>query len=232
MLTIGKYLKICERNSPDVNDCLVEAIQNGINTMAGGIKDIGVPAVDPFFQKEIRFDYKNNLIKAKMAVKDSWVRGLKDSTVKDVRLRADDDSFYMEVDMFSPAISVDGKYEGGGSYNDLNVTAYGDYVTNMTDLVYTWKLEGKPETIGDDVFVRITSFYMRPDVSNMNVHLSNDSPSSKDLTDLGVKLVNENWRLLYKELLPFAQNNWNKIGIKVANKIFLKVPYNKLFPNN
>ena len=48
--------------------------------------------------------------------------------------------------------------------------------------------------------------------------------------DLGVKIVNENWRLLYKELLPIAQANWNKIGIKVANKVFLKVPYHKLFP--
>lgn len=37
---------------------------------------------------------------------------------------------------------------------------------------------------------------------------------------------------MYKELLPLAQNNWNKIGIKVANKIFLKMPYNRLFPNN
>lgn len=59
---LGKYLKTCERNSPDVNDCLVEAIQNGISAMAGGIKDIGVPSIDPFYQKEVRFDYKNNLV--------------------------------------------------------------------------------------------------------------------------------------------------------------------------
>lgn len=42
--------------------------------------------------------------------------------------------------------------------------------------------------------------------------------------------VNNNWRTLYKEMLPYAQENWSKMGIKVSNKIFLKVPYDQLFP--
>ncbi|XP_050348316.1 uncharacterized protein LOC126772159 [Nymphalis io] len=228
---IEKYLKTCARNSPDVNDCLVDAIQSGITAMAGGIKDIGVPAVDPYHQKEQKFEYKNNQIQAKMVSKDIIVIGLKGSTVRDARLRVDDDSFHLEVDMFSPAVSVSGKYEGSGSYNALNVIAKGTYVTNMTDLVYTWKLDGKPETIDNEVYMRIKSFYMRPDVSNMQVYLTNEAPETRELTALGVKIVNENWRLLYKELLPIAQDNWDKIGVRVANKIFLKVPFNRLFPN-
>ncbi|CAH0724812.1 unnamed protein product, partial [Brenthis ino] len=227
---IDNYIKICNRNSPDVNDCLVEAVQDGIAAMAGGIKEIGVPPVDPYFQKEQGFEYKNNQIQAKMVTTDILVHGLRHATVRDARLRAEDDNFHLEIDMFSPAISISGKYEGHGGYNSLNITAHGTFVTNMTNLVYTWKLDGKPETINNEVFVRIKSFYMRPDVGNMQIFLTNKSPESKDLTELGVKLVNENWRIMYKELVPYAQANWNKIGTKVANKIFLKVPYNKLFP--
>ncbi|XP_052747342.1 circadian clock-controlled protein daywake isoform X2 [Bicyclus anynana] len=200
--------------------------------MAAGIKDLGVPPVDPYVQKELRLEYKNNQVKVKMDNRDIIVAGLKASTVRDARLRADEDSFHLEVDMYTPAVNLSGKYEGGGSYNALNITARGTYHTEMTDLVYTWKLDGKPETINNDVYIRIKSFYMRPDVSNMNVQLTNDAPESKELTALGVRLVNENWKILYRELLPFAMHNWNKIGTKVANKIFLKVPYNQLFPNN
>ncbi|CAH2238204.1 jg11486 [Pararge aegeria aegeria] len=219
---IEKYLKVCARNSPDVNDCLVEAVEYGISVMADGIKDLGVPPVDPYVQKELRLEYKNNQVQVKMNNKDIRVEGLKHSTVRDARLRADEDSFHLEIDMYSPAVSMSGKYEGGGSYNALNITARGTYQTNMTDLVYTWKLDGKPETINNEVYVRIKSFYMRPDVTSMKVHLTNDSPESKELTELGVRLVNENWKVLYKELLPFAMTNWNKIGTKVANKVFLK----------
>lgn len=227
---VEKYLKICHPNSPDVNDCLVEAIQSGIAAMANGIQELGVPPIDPYLQKEQRFDYKNNQIQAKMVAKDMLVSGLKKATVRDARLRADEESFHLEVDMFSPNILITGKYEGNGGYNSLNISAHGTFVTNMSDLVYTWKMSGKPEIINNEEFIRIKSFYMRPDVSNMQIHLTNESNDSKNLTDLGVKIVNENWRLLYKELLPIAQANWNKIGTKIANKVFLKVPYHKLFP--
>ncbi|XP_045781034.1 circadian clock-controlled protein daywake-like [Maniola jurtina] len=229
---IEKYMKVCARNSPDVNDCLIDAVQYGISVMANGIKDLEVPPVDPYVQKKLLLEYKNNQVQVKMNNRDIHVIGLKSSTVRDARLRADEDSFHLEVDMYTPAVSMTGKYEGGGSYNALNITARGTYQADMTDLVYTWKLDGKPETINNDVYVRIKSFYMRPDVSSMKVHLTNDAPESKELTELGVRLVNENWKVLYRELLPFAMNNWDKIGTKVANKLFLKVPYNQLFPNN
>lgn len=57
-----KYLKVCDRNSPEVNDCLVDAIQNGLEILSDGIKDLGVPAVDPYHQKELRVEYKNNQV--------------------------------------------------------------------------------------------------------------------------------------------------------------------------
>lgn len=48
--------------------------------------------------------------------------------------------------------------------------------------MYTWKLDGKPETINDEVYMRITAFDMRPDVTNMYIHLTNDAPETKDLS--------------------------------------------------
>lgn len=47
--------------------------------------------------------------------------------------------------------------------------------------MYTWKLDGKPEKIGDNTYLRIESFYMRPDVSDMKTYISNDNPATKEL---------------------------------------------------
>ncbi|CAK1539940.1 unnamed protein product [Leptosia nina] len=230
-IDIEKYLKICDRNSLEINECLVEAVQKGVKDLAGGSKDLGVPPLDPFLQKDLKMEYNNNQIQAKMVMSDIFVAGLSASTVKDARLKADEDNFHLEVDMFTPNVVVNGKYEGGGSYNSLKILANGLFNTSMTDLVYTWKLDGKPEVINGIMYVRIISFYMRPDVGTMTTFLTNENPESKPLTDLGIRITNENWRPLYKEFLPFAQSNWNKIGIRIANKIFLKVPYDTLFPN-
>lgn len=56
------YLKVCDRNSVDVNDCMVEAVQKGLKTMADGIKDLDVPTVDPYHQKELKMEYNNNQV--------------------------------------------------------------------------------------------------------------------------------------------------------------------------
>lgn len=50
------------------------------------------------------------------------------------------------------------------------------------------------------------------------------------LADLGVTFANANWRILYREFLPFAQENWNEIGTTIANKVFSKFPYEDIFP--
>ncbi|XP_068626665.1 circadian clock-controlled protein daywake-like [Battus philenor] len=227
---IGQYIPVCNRNSPEVNDCLVEAVRKGLVAMKDGIKELGLPPIDPYHQKELKMEYNNNQISAKIVVSDIYVGGVTDSTVKDVRLRADDDSFHMEIDMFTKQIYSIGRYSGGGSYSDLRINATGEFNTTMSDLTYTWKLDGTPEKIDGDTYVRITDFYMRPDVGNMVTRLTNENPDSRELTELAIRVTNENWRFLYRELLPMAQSNWNRIGTRIANKIFLKAPYDKLFP--
>nr|QIJ45752.1 odorant binding protein [Glyphodes pyloalis] len=231
LVDIEKYLKVCDRNSADVNDCLTEAVQEGLTILAKGIEELDVPPIDPYHQKDLRIEYKNNQILAKLIAKDIHVEGLKSSKVHDARLRADDDRFHLEVDLTTPRVNVRGQYIGEGRYNSLQIRANGQFTTNMTDLVYTWKLDGIPEKNENGTFIRITEFYMRPDVGGMKSYLTNDNPDSRDLTELGNRFTNQNWRLLYREFLPYAQENWSRIGIRVANKIFLKIPYDVLFPS-
>ncbi|CAB3239921.1 unnamed protein product [Arctia plantaginis] len=229
-IDIQKYLKVCNRNALDANDCMVDAVQKGIAAMIDGIPDLDVPQIDPYLQKYFKLDYNNNQLAVKLVMKNTYVTGLKNSIVKDARLRADDDKFHLEVDLTTPKVTITTNYRGEGKFNVLNIYAYGTINTTMTDLTYTWKLDGVPEKKGNDTYVRITEFYMRPDVGSMFTALENENLESRELTDLGVSFANANWRTLYKEFLPFAQENWNKIGTAIANKVFSKVPYDELFP--
>lgn len=56
-------MQICDRNSPDVNDCLVDAIQEALIKLSdNGLPQLGVPHIDPYFQSEIKIEYKNNQV--------------------------------------------------------------------------------------------------------------------------------------------------------------------------
>nr|QGN03643.1 putative odorant binding protein 9 [Conopomorpha sinensis] len=229
-IDVDKYLKTCDRTSPEVNECMLEAVVDGLQRLCDGVPELGVPPIDPYHQEEIKVDYKNNQIVAKMVMKNVYVYGMKNAKIHDARLKADEDRFHLEIDLTSPKIVVTGDYHGEGRFNAYKVNATGQFNTTMHDLVYTWKLDGKPEKRGDDTFVKITSFYMRPDVGELHTHASGIFPDNPELTELANSFANQNWRIMYREMLPYAQANWNKIGVRVANKIFLKIPYNELFP--
>nr|UDM59899.1 putative odorant binding protein 2 [Corcyra cephalonica] len=131
-IDIGKYLKVCDRNSDEANDCIAEAVQDGIAAMAGGIEEMGVPSIDPYHQKELRAEYNNNQISAKMNMKDIYVHGLKGAKVHSARLRADEDKFHLEVDLTSPRVFVTGQYHGEGRYNSLKIAAKGSFNSTMS----------------------------------------------------------------------------------------------------
>lgn len=227
---IGKYLKICKRNSVDLNDCMVDAVRKGIATMIEGIDELGTPPLDPFYQKDLKVEYNANQISAKMEIKNIYVLGLKDAIVHDARVRAEDDILHIEVDLTADKVYSMGEYQGQGQYNALKIQAYGDFNVTMSDLKFTWKLDGTTEKNASKTYIRINSFYMRPDVGSMMTYLTNNNAETKELTTFATGFANQNWRLLYREFLPFAQANWNKIGMKIANKIFLQVPYDDIFP--
>lgn len=45
-----------------MNDCLTDAVQKGIAVMVNGIEELKVPSIDPYYQKDFRFDYQNNQV--------------------------------------------------------------------------------------------------------------------------------------------------------------------------
>jgi hypothetical protein len=47
-----------------------------------------------------------------------------------------------------------------------------------------------------------------------------------------LRFVNFYWAALYKELLPFAAEGWDKSLRGQLNKFFLKFPFRAIFPEN
>jgi hypothetical protein len=47
-----------------------------------------------------------------------------------------------------------------------------------------------------------------------------------------LQFANLYWRVLYKELLPYAAEGWDKFWRGLFNRLFLKVPFRTIFPEN
>jgi hypothetical protein len=47
-----------------------------------------------------------------------------------------------------------------------------------------------------------------------------------------LQFANLYWRAFYKELLPYASEGWDEFLRGILNKMFLKVPFRTIFPEN
>lgn len=61
--------------------------------------------------------------------------------------------------------------------------------------MYTWKLDGVPEKNGTETYIRITDFYMRPDLGSIVTLFKNDNPESRELSELTFYSINISYGL-------------------------------------
>lgn len=67
------------------------------------------------------------------------------------------------------------------------------------------------------------------DISHAYINLENLFNGNKLLGDGMNKFLNENWLELWKELQPALIEAFGQQGLNVANKVFQRNPYKKLF---
>ncbi|XP_077295862.1 uncharacterized protein LOC143918065 [Arctopsyche grandis] len=229
-VVIPEKLKICGRN--ELNKCLRSSISLSLKNMADGIPELNIPSLDPYELSDTVLDYKQDKFVAKFATKNIKAHGLSSSKIHSARINFVDDQMLLEIDVTNPRIFVEGSYRGDVGFEPTLYTTENAFNNTMTDLKWTWKIEGKVENIKGENYVRITKFDMSPKVGNMVFLQPNVFGDNPTLNMLAQDFISAYWRTIYTELLPIVKPVWNKIGASISNKIFLNIPLNEIFPNN
>uniref|UniRef100_T1HUX7 Uncharacterized protein n=1 Tax=Rhodnius prolixus TaxID=13249 RepID=T1HUX7_RHOPR len=68
---------------------------------------------------------------------------------------------------------------------------------------------------------------MRPTVGDMKVHMSNENYKYPELSNILVSLLNQFWRPIYEEALPYFQNVSDEIMTSRFNLATLKIPFDQ-----
>ncbi|XP_077296347.1 putative beta-carotene-binding protein [Arctopsyche grandis] len=231
-VVIHDKLKICNRDDPELNDCIKDAMQFALKELASGLPELGIQSLDPHVEKEMKIEYKRNQITAKAFLKDITAHGLSNAIVHNVRANLQDDFMEIEADMSNKGIVVEGYFRGEGRLNAIVFNTKGFYNNTMSDLTWTWKISAEPEVKNGKTYMRVKKFFMRPEVGGMIVNLPVIFEDNPQLNKIAKDFAQNYWRLIYHELLPVIEQTWDKIGRKVCNKIFLKVPYDEIFPTS
>ncbi|XP_065084300.1 putative beta-carotene-binding protein [Ochlerotatus camptorhynchus] len=226
---LPSFMRICNRDDPELGQCLKDSIERLLPELKNGIPSIGFPAIDPFTQDSSYFEYKNQQMYGSLHIKSAKTYGLSRAKIQNVRATAEDDSFAMEVDVQFPKLITEGKYKGEGRFNAIKVVSKGYFNVTTTDVTTTWKISGRSTQRNGETYVLIDKFDMSPEVGDMKIFATGLFPDP-GLNQVALDFVNQYWPSLYKEMLPETRRSWEPIMLDVINKMFNRVPYRRLLP--
>lgn len=228
---IPEYMKLCHRSDPDLDKCLKESLQVIVPNFSNGAREFRLPALDPFILTETRMEYKNGSIEGSIITKDMKFTGISKINIQDVRSTfKEDGKVAFDVDVYFPEIYSEGSYKMGGRIYDLILSAGGNYNVTMSDVSATWWIRGIPEERDGKTYLRIVHFDMKPVVGNMVIKMDKLFEGAEEMSNMALAFINENWSIIYEELLPLARTNWDKVMTSIANNIFQKMPLDVLLP--
>ncbi|EEB18814.1 protein takeout precursor, putative [Pediculus humanus corporis] len=233
IIITATYIQVCHRDEPNIDSCVLNSLKKLHPYMVKGIPTLDIPPLDPFKLEETLLEYHNGQIHAKFGIRDYSLYGLRDLQYQNVRTYLDDlDDFRLEIDVFIPKIKSDGRYKLQGKFVKSEFGGKGNFNVSMSNIKATWAFTGSQVIIDGVRYMKINNLDMEPVVGDMKVYASNLFSGNEALSKTALRLFNQNWRLVYKELLPYIKKDWDKIMTEIANRVFMKVPFDEIFPTS
>lgn len=197
-----------------------------------GIRQLGLPPLDPWHVPEMSITIGNGEpFKVSFTSRDTNTYGFSRLKIHGVRAELDDPKrISIEADFTNDKIYIEGDYEAEGTISDYPILGKGTFNVSMTDVSGIFKLRGHLIQRDGDEFLLIDRATMRPDVGNLTMGMTNENNKYPELTNLFIGLVNQFWKSIYQETLPYAEESFDRIMRPTFNLATLKIPFNQLIP--
>ncbi|RLU27150.1 hypothetical protein DMN91_000949 [Ooceraea biroi] len=216
----------CKRNATNYSSCLKHAMENSWSVFMAGKPEYNFLPLNPFFLDYHRHEYNGSVIQGSIAVINSTLLGLEKARFTSVKPYFKKDIFRLELDMRVPEMIYEGDSKIEGNLIGFKLSDKGHFKITIGDVRIRWITTGH---MANDRWI-IEYVFINPTVETMKIHLDNFYEGSKELDELAMDFVNNNWQILYQTMIPVASQVWNTRLTDYCNRFFSKVFFTKVFP--
>ncbi|EZA52942.1 hypothetical protein X777_07412, partial [Ooceraea biroi] len=216
----------CKRNATNYSSCLKHAMENSWSVFMAGKPEYNFLPLNPFFLDYHRHEYNGSVIQGSIAVINSTLLGLEKARFTSVKPYFKKDIFRLELDMRVPEMIYEGDSKIEGNLIGFKLSDKGHFKITIGDVRIRWITTGH---MANDRWI-IEYVFINPTVETMKIHLDNFYEGSKELDELAMDFVNNNWQILYQTMIPVASQVWNTRLTDYCNRFFSKgFPSQKVF---
>ncbi|KAG5682954.1 hypothetical protein PVAND_012271 [Polypedilum vanderplanki] len=230
---LPSYIKICNRNDPNIAKCITESVKNLQPRLATGINDgdFKVPPLEPIKVDNIHIDRGPNF---QAQVKNVITRGAGKFVIEKMKVNLNDLIFDFQI--LLPKLEYKGKY----SIN-IKIINVVPIIVNDKEFI-GWahnfrarvRLTGKKYTGPDGrTYIHFLPIQIKilADTGNFDILLTDLFENSPTLEAIGKIFIAENKHYFLNEVIPSLEKNLSKHFTEASNEIVKRSSFDELFPN-
>ncbi|XP_014607693.1 PREDICTED: circadian clock-controlled protein-like [Polistes canadensis] len=227
-LKLPAEVKTCKRDADDFASCLRLACQESWPLFVKGIPEFDMPPLDPFYDEYSLFEFGSNELHGKISTKDIYYYGFKNMKFLAVRPEYTGDRFKLEVDLSMPKGLAEGHFNIDANLVNFKLNGEGQFNVSAEDIKVTWFISGP---VKNDRWI-IEEYRPRPQIRKLKVWADNFFNGNPELSKVLLNFINEFWPTIYRGMLPFVEDVWNKKYSPILNHFFSKLSFNEVFPTS
>lgn len=145
------------------------------------------------------------------------------------KCRSDLDKFILKCETVSPEIGLTGDYAMKGQVLFLPINGKGKSSITLKNLVTKHEIIGEPVQENGELFMKIKLYKIKLVPEKVHFYFQNLFNGDKLLADTMNNFLNENSQLVFSELRGSFEESLSYIFKDITNKLFTKVPMDKIF---
>ncbi|XP_026313448.1 protein takeout [Hyposmocoma kahamanoa] len=217
----------CRQKDAKLNDCLKGAVPDALRKMKKGIPSLGVPALEPLLVSSIDIGAGAGPVVIMQNYRRIKLHGLTDSVL--TTYKADLKHYRLRTDSHTPKMEFIADYVMKGRILVLPIQGKGIANITMLNLVVKHDLIGEPVVRDGQTYMHIKEYRVKFVPQRVLLYFTNLFNGDKRLGDQMNAFLNENSELVFNELKDSYEKSLSSVFQDVSNKIFDKVPMNKIF---
>ncbi|XP_034486341.1 protein takeout [Drosophila innubila] len=222
------FLKVCQRDSPDLNSCARESFESLKPRLMDGIPELFIPPMEPLIVPEIKMDQDSGAIFLHSTYKNVKITGMSKHTLNDLKIDPSQFKFY--VSMTFPKLHLESEYNIKGKIMMMPLLGDGQCFVDLTNITMHTEMIGEEYTQDGAIFLKIKDIKVKYDLQSVHMQLDNLFNGDKALGQRMNDFLNENWKSLAEEVRPLMTNVLEDIMRASVDKLFKAFSYDELLP--
>ncbi|XP_045524689.1 protein takeout-like isoform X1 [Pieris brassicae] len=222
------YIKICHRDDPNVDKCIMNSIEELRPKLKKGIPELDVPGIEPLSLGQIALARGPQGAKLTAVVNDVKVRG--PSNFKITELKSDLNRNRFDFKLLLPKLEFAGKYKMDIQVLLLRLQGRGNITGSFKDYACNVTMRGHKEIRDGKEYLKFEPMKVKLRVGDSSIYLTNLFDGDPVLGPATNRVINENSQVFLSEISPVMEKSLADIFTEISNKITSKFTYQELFP--